>query len=62
VMRHTAATWMLGSRKREVTLEQAAAYLEMTPDMLWKRYATTTPSFRRTRRSGDDAYPESCER
>jgi hypothetical protein len=53
---------MLGSRKHKVTLEQAAAYLEMTPDMLWKRYATTTPSFRRTRRSGDDAYPESCER
>jgi integrase len=47
VMRHTAATWMLGSRKHKVSLEQAAAYLGMTPDMLWKRYGHHHPEFQK---------------
>jgi integrase len=47
VMRHTAATWMLGSRKHKVSLERAAGYLGMTPDMLWKRYGHHHPEFQK---------------
>jgi hypothetical protein len=53
VMRHTRGHVDARSRKNKVSLEQTCC---------GSATATTTPSFRRTRRSGDDPCPESCER